>query len=94
MSHDTRVTALFMAAGLPAVVDRRRRVCGARRFLASSAIAAVVVVVAVWVGLSVLAREQLVAAAADRRQPARGPARGRLLDPRAQRRRRTTRWAT
>src|SRR5688572_730903 len=59
MTHDTRVTALFMGAGLPAVAIAgfalwRAPLPGYVRA------ALVVVVVALWVGLSVLAREQLV----------------------------------
>ena len=59
MTHDTRVTALFMAAGLPAVV-----VAGIALWRvplpAYIHTALVVLVVVLWVGLSVLAREQLV----------------------------------
>ncbi len=59
MTHDQRVTALFMAAGLPAVVIAavvlwRAPLPGFIR------IAAIVAVLAVWVGLSVLARDQLI----------------------------------
>jgi nitrogen fixation/metabolism regulation signal transduction histidine kinase len=59
MTHDTRVMALFMAAGLPAVV-----VAGIALWRvplpAYIHTALVVLVVVLWVGLSVLAREQLV----------------------------------
>ena len=59
MSHDTRVTALFMGAGLPAVAIAGFALWSAP-LPAYLRIAAIVVVVALWVGLSVLAREQLV----------------------------------
>jgi nitrogen fixation/metabolism regulation signal transduction histidine kinase len=59
MTHDTRVTALFMGAGLPAVAIAGFALWRAP-LPAYLRIAAIVVVVALWVGLSVLAREQLV----------------------------------
>jgi two-component system nitrogen regulation sensor histidine kinase NtrY len=59
LTHDRRVTALFMAAALPAVV-----VAGVALWRAPLPgflrVAAVVVVMAIWAGLTMLAREQLV----------------------------------
>src|SRR5262245_22965451 len=59
MTHDTRVTTLFLAAGAPAVAIAavalwRAPLPGYVR------IAAVVLMAALWVGLSRVAREQLV----------------------------------
>ena len=59
MTHDTRVTALFMGAGLPAVAMAGFALWRAP-LPAYLRIAAIVLVVALWVGLSMLAREQLV----------------------------------
>jgi len=59
MTHDRRVTALFMAAALPAVV-----IAGVAAWQAplpaAVRVAVSLVVVAVWVGLSMLARGQMV----------------------------------
>ena len=59
MTHDTRVTALFLAAGAPAVAIACITLWRTPLPLYLR-LAAVVIVAAIWVGLSMVAREQLV----------------------------------